>query len=421
MNRTPSCTDPEEYGRLRHADALALIMENVTAVTGFEMINSANAINRVLHEDVVSTFNVPGHTNSAVDGYAVRVEDITTDHGAGTLEVIDTVYAGSTVDLYLPPGKAIRIMTGARIPEGADTVLMQEHVEVKDRSIRISRTHTSGDNIRLAGEDIRCGDQVLQRGRLCTSADVGLIASLGIGEIRVNRRPRIAVLSTGDEIQPAGAPLKPGQIYDSNRPALIAALSALNVDIIDLGIRGDNEAEIFDALDTATGYADLIISTGGASVGQADHTRLLADRMGRVLIDKVAIKPGRPLIFAQIRDRFLFALPGNPVAVMVTYYQFVMPTLYRLMGISPLPEFAVVNARSLQRIRKKPGRTEFQRGVLEKDPAGELTVRTTGKQGSGILSSMSRANAFIILQHDQGPVEENQQVLVQPFSTLSAS
>ncbi|MGR9105629.1 MAG: molybdopterin molybdotransferase MoeA [Gammaproteobacteria bacterium] len=414
----PSCSDPDEYGSLRAEDALQLVLDRIAPVSGVEVVPLRAAAGRVLGEDIVSAVNVPAHTNSAVDGYAIRFADLTQAQEALELKVIDTAFAGQAASASLEPMTSIRIMTGAIVPEGADTVLMQEHVEIGPNLIRIHAKARAGDNIREAGEDLKKGESVLRAGRLCTPADIGLIASLGIGEVRVRRRLRVAVISTGSEIRRIGEPLEEGNVFDSNRHTLHAALCQMPIDVSDYGIIPDDPELLEETMAVARADNDLVLSTGGVSVGEADHTRTILHKRGEVLFSKVAIKPGRPLTFATIGSKVFFGLPGNPVAVMVTFYQFVWPALRKLMGISPASPSLTVNARTVSRIRKKPGRTEYQRAILKRSEDGQWTVHLTGRQGSGILRSMSLANAFIVLPHDASGVEAGGEVTVQPFEAF---
>jgi len=414
----PSCTDSSEYGTVHVSDARNIILDAINPICGFEKLTIEHAIKRVLFEDVASTINVPGHDNSAVDGFAIRFKDLNKSSEPTELKIIGTALAGSPCDQSLTPGTAIKIMTGAVLPAGTDSVLMQEHVEVLSTCIRVYRTHKLGENIRNAGEDVKKGTCVLSKGHLCCAADIGLMASLGTHEVKVKRKPRVAILSTGDEVRRAGTILTKGEIFDSNRYSIYAALRSYKIDITDLGIVGDNEKKISKALSEAAEYADMIITSGGVSVGQADYTKKLLRSLGNILVEKVAIKPGRPLLFGQINGCQFFGLPGNPVAVMVTYYQFVLSALQKLMGINPPLTTWTLTAQSLEQIRKNPGRTEIQRGILKKQKDGSWTVRTTGRQGSGILTSVSSANAFIILPHDRNTVEIGDTVEVQPFVGL---
>jgi molybdopterin molybdotransferase len=304
-------------------------------------------------------------------------------------------------------------MTGALIPAGTDAVIMQEQVEIGDNGkIRIDADHRRGENMRLAGEDVRQGETVIDAGVRLSPADLGVLASLGIAQLQVKRKPVVAFFSTGDELMSVGTPLEPGMIYDSNRYSLHGMLAGLPVDIIDLGVVRDNPQSMREALANASAQADLIISTGGVSVGEADYIKPVLAELGSTEFWKIAIKPGRPLTFGQIGNSIFMGLPGNPVAVMVTFSQFVAPAIEMLSGATLRPPL-LFPARSLERMRKKPGRTEFQRGVATLDENNRWQVAKTGKQGSGILTSMSRANCFIVLPDDNAGVEAGDEVSIQ--------
>ncbi len=372
---------------------------------------------RTLYEPVIAACNVPAHTNSAVDGYAIRSEDVPAQ-GNRRLKVSGHAFAGRPYLGDVKSGHCIRIMTGAPVPDGLDAVVMQEHVSVQGEFIEIDARHRAGQNIRKAGEDMQQGQIILQPGKLLTPPDIGLMASLGIAEINVRRKLRIAIASTGNEVISIGAPLSPGSIYDSNRYSLLAALDRPDIEVINLGILEDDPAKLLNSFENASRYADMIISSGGVSVGAADYTKTALQASGAVNFWKVAIKPGRPLAFGHIGKTAFFGLPGNPVAVMVTLYQFVLPALEKMLGINNKPIAPVFLAKATEDLRKKPGRTEIQRGIIEQDDSGNWTVKTTGKQGSGILRSMSLANAFIILGHDRETVKAGEWVSVQAFAGL---
>lgn len=413
-----SCTDGEEFGSIRAEEALQRMLRAVIPISGYEKIPIQDAVGRVLHQAILSPINVPSHTNSAVDGYGIRAVDLPPEGETRILEVIGAALAGKSFKGIIQGGQAICIMTGAPMPENADTVLMQEHVERRGAHILIDSRHRPGQNVRQAGEDIQQGQTVLNAGRLCTPADIGLIASLGIGEVSVKRKLTVALFSTGDEVQAIGEPLRAGGLYDSNRYTLAAMLKRLPVNVLDLGIIPDDRDRLLRAFSDAARDADVVITSGGVSVGLADYTKAVLASLGNVEFWKVAIKPGRPIAFGKINQATFFGLPGNPVAVMVTFYQFVLPALEKCSGIEDRPVIPTLSARSTERIRKKPGRTEYQRGILAQTEQGEWIVRTTGKQGSGILRSMSLANAFIILPHERGTVEPGERVQVQPFAGL---
>ncbi|MEZ5445782.1 MAG: molybdopterin molybdotransferase MoeA [Gammaproteobacteria bacterium] len=417
IQTAPSCADDYDPTSLTVQDALARILANVAPVCGPEPVPVADTLGRILAADIVSTMNVPAHTNSAMDGYALAGEDIPAQ-GTRDLEVVGTAYAGRPCQAAVARGQCVRIMTGAPLPPGTDTVAMQERVERRgDRAIRLDGRLRAGDNVRQAGEDIREGQAVLAAGRRLIPADIGLIASLGIAEVAVHRRLRVAIFSTGDELKPVGEPLGPGDVHDSNRYTLRGMLQRLGVQIKDFGIVRDTPEHTRAAFEAAAAGQDVIISSGGVSVGEADFVKSVLNELGHAEFWKVAMKPGRPLTFGRVRGAVFFGLPGNPVSVMVTFYQFVQPALRRMMGETQTAGLRL-KATSLSRLKKRPGRVEFQRGVLEQDDSGDLLVRKTGMQGSGILTSMSHANCFIILPQDCAGVEAGEPVEVQPFAGL---
>jgi molybdopterin molybdotransferase len=412
----PSCADERDPVKLTVPEARQRILDAIDPVVLSERITLRQALDRVLAEQVISCQDVPAHTNAAMDGYAVRGTDLPCE-GEVTLALIGEAYAGHPFAGRASEGQCVRIMTGAPLPEGADTVLMQERVQREGGQVKVGPGHRPTENVRQAGEDITRGSIVLEPGRRLAPADLGLIASLGIAEVRVRRRPRVAFLSTGDELRSVGQPLGPGEIYDSNRYTLHGMLQHLGAEIIDLGVVHDDIESLRRALSDGAKQADVVITSGGVSVGEADFVKQVLGELGQAEFWQIAMKPGRPLTFGRLGESLFFGLPGNPVAVMVTFYQFVQPALtYLASGRVELP--LLVEAYCQSRLRKKPGRTEFQRGVLEHDGDGELRVTLTGKQGSGILSSMSRANCFIVLPHESGSVEPGDAVLVQPFDTF---
>jgi molybdopterin molybdotransferase len=370
----------------------------------------------VLAAPIISPLDVPAYINSAMDGYAVRYADLASQGDSG-LQVIGTALAGAPFTSQVGPGTAVRIMTGAVVPEDADCVVMQEHTEAAGDRVRIAPGQKSGQNIRQAGEDLRTGAPVLEPGRLLTPADLGVIASLGIGEVTVRRRLRVAFFSTGDELRSIGEPLQVGQIYDSNRYTLYGMLTRLGVEPLDMGVVRDRQDELTAAFREAADTADAVITSGGVSVGEADFVKDILHALGEVNFWKIAMKPGRPLAFGRIGKALFFGLPGNPVSVMVTFYEFVQSALQRLMGQSQ-PAIVGVPVPCTTRLKKRPGRVEYQRGILERQPDGSLRVQGTGDQGSGILSTMSRANCFIVLPEASGNVEAGTLVEVQPFAGL---
>lgn len=396
-----------------------LILDTVRPVSGSERLPLHGALGRVLAETILSPIDVPAHDNSAMDGYGLRADDLAAD-GDTTLELAGTALAGQPFDARLQPGQCVRIMTGARVPAGVDTVVMQEVARAAAGQVTLPPGQRKGQNIRRAGEDLRAGTPALPAGRLIRPAELGLIASLGIGNVAVRRRLRVAFFSTGDEIVSIGSAAREGQIYDSNRYTLFGMLTRLGFDVIDIGVVRDDPHTLETTLRDAATRADAIITSGGVSVGEADFTRDVMARLGEVLFWKIAMKPGRPLAFGSIGKldeednggAWLFGLPGNPVAAMVAFYQFARPALLRLAGVDPVAEPPLLQAGCTQAIRKAPGRTEFLRGVLFQDGA-DWKVRTTGPQGSGLLSSMADANCFIVLGPTQGNVAAGDLVQVQ--------
>ncbi|MCC6209994.1 MAG: molybdopterin molybdotransferase MoeA [Burkholderiales bacterium] len=410
-----SCIDGYDPDALRVDRAAAAIRACLDPVKDSEIVALRESLGRVLAQDIVSAIDVPGHDNSAMDGYAVRFADL---EGESTLRQIGAALAGTPFDGTVRAGECVRIMTGAVMPKGADTVVVQEvcRVDKAGERVMVPPGQKAGQNVRAAGEDLKAGAPVLGPGRRLRAAELGLIASLGIGEVAVRRRLRVAFFATGDELASIGAPLREGQVYDSNRYTLHGMLARLGVDIVDMGVVRDDPARLEAAFRRAAAEADAVITTGGVSVGEADFVRELMARLGEVLFWKIAMRPGRPMAFGRIGKAFLFGLPGNPVAVMVTFYQFVREALLLLGGVSPsaIPLLTAASARS---IRKVPGRTEYQRGIVFREDGG-WKVRTTGQQGSGVLRSMSEANCFIVLEHERGPVQAGEPVQVQLFEGL---
>ncbi len=413
VNKQNSCMDDFDPGSLMVSDALKNIYAAISPISESAVVPIRESLNRVLAIDIVSSLNVPTATNSAMDGYAVHGDDIP-EQGTSKLSVVGKSFAGKPYQGKVGQGECIRIMTGAVMPEATDTVIIQEHVERTNDEILIDTETKPGSNVRQAGEDIANGDLVLKKGARIRSADIGVIASLGIGEIEVIRKIRVAFFSTGDELSSIGEELKNGNIYDSNRYTLFGMLSELNVTIMDMGVIRDNREELQQAFEHAATQADVIITTGGVSVGEADYVKEILQETGAVNFWKVAMKPGRPLAFGQINDAHFFGLPGNPVSVMVTFSQFVKPALRHLMAETETETFTM-RVPCISKLKKRPGRVEYQRGILERDETNQWVVKKTGAQGSGILRSMSQANCFIILPMDSDSVEPGTIVEVQPF------
>ncbi len=417
VNTTPGCADPWDAGSISVDQALSQIVDRIQALQDCEALPIRECLGRISGETVISPINVPGHANSAMDGFAVPAESLPVD-GVTELAEIGIAYAGLPFAGACKQGECVRIMTGAVIPDGTDTVIMQEQVDqLENKTIRIGAGHRSGENVRYAGEDIEQGEAVLASGSKINPADLGILASLGIGSLKVIRKPIVAFFSTGDELVSIDNPLQKGEIYDSNRYTLHGMLSQLQVDIVDLGIIEDNSDAIRNALLDASQQADLIITTGGVSVGEADYIKPVLEDIGQTEFWKIAIKPGRPLTFGSIGDSIFIGLPGNPVAVMVTFSLFVRTAIIKLSG-APAWQAPLFKARAMQDLRKKAGRYEVLRGIASNDQENGWQVEKTGMQGSGILTSMSRANCFIVLPAENIGVKAGDLVDIQLFEHI---
>jgi molybdopterin molybdotransferase len=410
--RAASCADDYDPNSMPVAKAREFIARFLAPVTAVERLNIRAALGRVLAEDVISPLDVPAHDNSAMDGYAVRHADLKAD-GEVTLKIAGSSFAGAPFRGAPGVGECVRIMTGGVVPAGADTIVMQEHVKAEKDRVTIGAGHKQGQNLRRAGEDLKAGQVALKRGSPLRPAEIGLIASLGIGEVSVYRKLRVAFFSTGDELRSIGSVLGEGQIYDSNRYTLHGMLQRLGCDVTDMGVVRDDPKLLEKAFADAAATADVVITSGGVSVGEADFVKDLLEKLGEVVFWKIAMKPGRPLAYGRIGAAHFFGLPGNPVSVMVTFYQFVRDALLRLAGCDPVPPLPTFKVPCTSNLKKAPGRTEFQRGILTRDAAGSWSVRVTGEQGSGILRSMTEANCFIILPDSQGNVAAGTMVEVQ--------
>lgn len=421
LSQAISCQSDYDPNAMTVPKALDFILSQLQPVDGVERVFVRQALGRVLAEDAISPINVPAHDNSAMDGYAVRFADIAGDAPA-RLKVVGTVFAGHPSPAALQAGEALRIMTGAVIPDGVDTVVIQEVTQAEKTAdgdiVIVPPGQKQGQNIRRAGEDLRADHAAIVAGKLLRPAELGLLASIGAAEVSVRRKVRVALFSTGDELKSLGTPLEGGEVYDSNRYTMWGVLTRLGCDIIDMGVIPDDPVKLEAAFKSASENADVILTSGGVSVGEADFTKQMMTRMGEVLFWKIAMKPGRPMAFGRIGKAWLFGLPGNPVAVMVTFYQFVRMSILKLAGVSPvqpLPTFAVpVNVN----LKKNPGRTEFLRAALSLNEQGQWTVAPAGAQGSGVLRSMSEANCFIVLEHERGNVAAGEMVQVQPMEGL---
>ena len=407
----PSCVDDYDPNAMSVSQARQFIQQFLSPVIETEYVAVMQSLGRVLAADIISPSNVPNHNNSAMDGFAFKFSA-----NLKTLNIIGTAFAGTAFTGAVKAGECVKIMTGAVIPAGADTVVMQERIVIKSDRITLLDEPKLGANVRLAGEDLQLGQTVLAKGSILKPADLGLIASLGVGEVQVFRKLKVAFFSTGDELLSVGKKLEEGQIYDSNRYTLFGMLSRLNVVISDLGVVPDKLELLEATLLKAASENDVVITSGGVSVGEADFMKGLLAKHGQVLFWKINMKPGRPLAYGKVlgnnnKHAHYFGLPGNPVSAMVTFYQFVREALLCLQGATakPLPTFRV---ECVQAIKKATGRTEFQRGILFED-AGIWKVKPLSNQGSGVLSSMSVANCFIELDEIIGNCEPGTIVKVQ--------
>jgi len=411
-----SCLHDYDPDSLHVDQAKAITRDLVEAVDGTQRLFVRDTLGRVLAQDVISPIDVPAHDNSAMDGYAVRAADLRPD-GETRLRLAGSAFAGQPYSGNLAIGQCVRIMTGAIVPAATDTIVIQEAVRLDGDDVVVPPGQRQGQNLRRAGEDLRAGMPALPAGRIVRPAELGLLASLGIAELTVRRRVRVALFSTGDELVSIGTRPRAGEIFDSNRYTLYGMLVRLGCDVLDMGVVRDNPEALEAALLQASRNADAIITSGGVSVGEADFIRGLMARLGEVLFWKIAMKPGRPMAFGRIGGAYLFGLPGNPVAVMVTFYQFVREALLKMMGVDPVAPLPLLQVPCVTPLKKNPGRTEFQRGILFRDD-GRWQVRATSAQGSGILRSMSEANCFIVLEHERGSVNPGDAVSVQLMEGL---
>jgi molybdopterin molybdotransferase len=407
--------EPFTAGLISLEDAQQKMLQQLTPISDSLNVSLFEAAGRITAKPINSPLDVPSFDNSAMDGYAVRLADITSDR---VFPIAGKAFAGTPFDGEWPVGSAIRIMTGAPIPTGCDAVVMQEQTEQRDGGVVITAPVQDGQNIRRIGEDIQAGKQVLDAGVRLGAAELPLLASLGIAEVSVLRKLRVAIFSTGDELQAVGQPLAAGQIYDTNRFTVALMLNKLGCEVIDLGVIADDQAALRSAFTEADRLADVVISTGGVSVGEADFTRSMLEELGAITFWKLAIKPGKPFAFGRLASSWFCGLPGNPVSAAVTFYQLVQPLLATLTGqttrIMPLRQ----RARATQRLKKSPGRLDFQRAIFSRGDDGMLEVRSTGAQGSHVFSSFALANCFVVLERERGNVEPGEWVEIEAFNNL---
>lgn len=407
--------EPFTAGLISLEDAQQKMLQQLTPISDSLSVSLFEAAGRITAKPILSPLDVPSFDNSAMDGYALRLADIAPDR---VLPVAGKAFAGAPYNGEWPAGSVIRIMTGAPIPAGCDAVVMQEQTEQRDGGIVITAPVQAAQNIRRIGEDIQAGKQVLDAGVRLGAAELPLLASLGIAEVSVLRKLRVAIFSTGDELQAVGQPLAEGQIYDTNRFTVALMLNKLGCEVIDLGVIADDQAALRTAFTEADRQADVVISTGGVSVGEADFTRAMLEELGAITFWKLAIKPGKPFAFGRLANSWFCGLPGNPVSAAVTFYQLVQPLLATLTGqttrIMPLRQ----RARATQRLKKSPGRLDFQRAIVSRGDDGVLEVRSTGAQGSHVFSSFALANCFVVLERDRGDVEPGEWVEIEAFNTL---
>jgi molybdopterin molybdotransferase len=407
------CSAP---GLLPFEQALQNMLSQISPVTETNNIAIEQAMNFVLAEDISSPLNVPNHDNSAMDGYAFALESLQQNK---TLTLVGRSMAGAPYQGQCKLGECIRIMTGAKMPSCCDSVEMQENVQANDNDITFLQEKKLGSHVRKAGEDIKLGQQVLPQGHKLTAVDIGILASLGVSEVKVYRKLSVALIATGDELKLPGQALRSGDIYESNSFVLRAMLEKLHVDVIDFGVIEDDFDAIKAAFVSADKQADAVISSGGVSVGDADYTKTVLDDLGEIGFWKIAMKPGKPFAFGKLPNSVFFGLPGNPVSALVTFHQLTLIALTKMQNAQPLKR-TILQVKSANDLRKSPGRMDFQRGILGVNEQGETIVSSTGAQGSGILSSLAQANCFIVLAAEQGRVAAGETVTVQLFDEFIA-
>jgi molybdopterin molybdotransferase len=407
-----TCDSP---GLMPIEQAMQLIMDTISPFSEVTNCDINEALDRVIAQDIISPINVPAYDNSAMDGYALRYADFLTTK---TLTQVGKSFAGNSFEGVIQLGQCVRIMTGAQIPEGADTVVMQENATANADQITFIEA-SQGDAIRPAGDDIQKGAVVLHVGARISPIDIGLLASLGIASIPVYRQLKVAVFSTGDELLAVGSPPRDDRIFDTNRPMLVAMLSRLGAEVMDLGIIVDDKEKIRAAFEYANKHADCVVTSGGVSVGEADYTREILEEYGTIDFWKLAIKPGKPLAFGRLSDSIFFGLPGNPVSSAVTFDQIAAPALRYLAGckVSTLQFLPAIAATPF---KKRPGRTDYQRANYFVNDQGKICVATTGSQSSGVLSCFRQSNCYVVLENQRGNVAEDESVQILPFTSLIA-
>lgn len=409
--------DPCKQPSLMHPSlAIVKLLEQVQPITDSEVVTLTQALGRVLAEELASHVDLPPFDNSAMDGYAFNFDDLANDK---PLKLVGESFAGHPFSGKCAKGSCIRIMTGAPVPAGYDTVQMQEKVTTDGNNISIEAPKSKGANVRYRAEELSTGTKVLAAGTLIGAAEMGVLATIGASQLRVYRPLKVAFFSTGDELRPVGSELGAGQIYDSNRYSIQGLLSRANVEWIDLGVIEDDKEAIRQAFKTAAAQADMVLTSGGVSVGDADYTKQILDEEGEITFWKLAIKPGKPFAFGHLGDAVFCGLPGNPVSSMVTFYKLVWPLIQKMQGL-PQAKPVTLSATLTKDIRKFPGRVEYQRAVLSYNEQGEAQVAVTGGQGSGMLTSMTLANCFIILEQDCDGISAGEKVTVEPFNSVLA-
>lgn len=417
LQNPTDCFDPRT-GLVPIAEAEKRVLQHVVPIKTTQVVSLPEALGRVLTHPATSPINVPPHANAAMDGFALAGSALPAE-GSRNFHIVGESLAGKPWSGTCETDQTVRVTTGAMMPENTDTVVIQEDVKVTGDQATIKAGYKPHANVRLAGEDLVQHQVAVESGLKLGPAELGVLASTGIGRVEVIRKPVAAVFSTGDELKNAGEPLEPGSIYDSNRYVLMGLLQNCGADVMNLGVIPDNQEDTLEALSSASKKVDLIVTSGGVSTGSADFVISALQQLGSVDLWRIAIRPGRPFAFGRIGDALFFGLPGNPVAVMVTFYRLLQPALHKLMGDRNLSPAAILKARATTRFRKKPNRSEVYRAILSRDDEGDPIVASTGQQGSGLLSSMSQANCFVLLDDDATTANPGDMVDVQPFHGLN--